>query len=169
MTTLRKAAAAAALFGSMLLPPAAALAQIPAPGIPGFPNHLGSSFAMTKQLVPALVPLPRTGTVTVVVNASITANIPVAQPISCSVTISAVDNSFVNVAASSALLKRSGGTGTCTVVVPYIFDVVSDQTLLNVSVDLIAGTSTVAYFAERGFAPFPVPNGNVKLTTALAV
>jgi hypothetical protein len=171
MRTLRVAAAAAGLFGSMLLLPATTEAQNAMPGIPGFPVPLPGSSAGTMQLLPTTTALQRTGTITVTINAAISSNIPISQAVTCQVEIVASDVSFFNFGLASAVLTRSGKGGTCKVAVPYIFEVASPKTVLLVAAFLLStnSTFTLQYEAFHAFAPFPVPSGNKSLTISLAI
>jgi hypothetical protein len=171
MRTLRMTAAAASLFGSVLLPPGTTEAQMAAPGIPGHTN------SMTRELVPAVSSLQRSGTVTITVNAAITSNIPLTQTITCQVQLSTsfFDPSFQNFALVTTPLKRlSAKSGTCKVVVPYIFVVSKTTTTMMVTTSLSVftfGTTTVLldYSSSNSFALASVPNGNTSRTINLAV
>ena len=174
MRTLRVAAAAAGLFGSVLLPPAATEAQIAAPGIRGLPNPSAGTFSATRQLVPAASSVQVSGTVTVTVSAAITSNIPITQTISCQVelTTSFLDPAFFNDDVVTVPLTRTSlKSGTCKVSVPYIFEVTTAKEPLTVAAAIFTENSsfTVVYSATRTFALATVPSGATSLSTNLAI
>jgi hypothetical protein len=167
MTTLRKAAAVAAVFGSLLLLPAATEAQDAA--TPNIPRLI--SRPVMPALRPALSSLQRSGTVKITIHATIGSNIPLSQKIFCEAALFAFDASFGNEAFPPfVFLTRSGTTGKCTFSIPYTFEVVGPTTPLTVSVAIgtITTVGTVAYSASFAEA-IPIPNGTTNLTIILAI
>jgi hypothetical protein len=172
MKTLARAAAGAALFGSALLLPVATEAQNPTAGIPGYLNPSTGMFTTRPALLPATAGLQRSGTISVTITAVLGSNIPASVPVSCFVDIFADDLGFDNSASSSGVLVRSGKGGTCKIKIPYIFQIATAATLMNVSASLSAFTNTtpsLSYSASFSFAAFAVPSGTKFLAVTLAM
>jgi hypothetical protein len=167
MRTLRNTAAVAALFGSVLLLPAATEAQDVA--APSFSRHIPRP--VPPPLKPALSSLQKTGTVKVTINVAIGSNIPAAQAIGCEVELVAVDASFFNLAFVSGKVTRSGSKGKCTISVPYIFQVLNNTTALDVLASVFTNNSSFTAENEGEFAQAftPVPTGTTSLTVTLGL
>jgi hypothetical protein len=164
MSTLRKAAAVAAVFGSVLLLPAATEAQDAA--TPSAPRLI--SRPVVPTLRPALSSLQRSGTVTVKILATIGSNIPPIIPVSCEGELFVFDPAFFDETFVSGFVTRSGTTGTCTFVIPYTFQVSSAATNLTVVAAIGTVGNTPFYLAQVARA-FPIPNGNSNLTVNLGI
>jgi hypothetical protein len=172
MKTLAAAAVGVAFFGSALVLPVATDAQNAPFGIPGYLNPATGLFTARPALSPATSGLQRSGTINVTITAVLGSNIPASVPVSCSVFLSAVDTAFDNTADGSSVVTRSAKGGTCKVSIPYIFEVASASTPMNVSASLFATTSSapsLSYSASFSFAPFAVPSGTKSLAVTLAM
>jgi hypothetical protein len=171
MRTLRVAAAAAGLFGSVLL----ALGTIEAQSaalVPGFMDPATGTFTVRPALVPSVAALTRTGAITVTTTLQIDSQIPADQTISCTVTVSSFDSAANNNAMGSNNVIRTGNLGKCTTTIHYIWLVASPATLMNVSVGVSTGNSFgggISHGAGLSFSPFPVPNTAKSLTANLAL
>lgn len=168
-------AAAATLFGATLM--------LPAPGdaasnVAGYLNTATGTFTAAPSqaalAAAAAAALTRTGKITVTVNVQLDPSIPAGQQINCSVTISSNDFPGIsNNASAQSGVVRSGATGKCTTVIPYIWIVATATTVMNVSVSLNTGGSfgsgSVSHSANTSFPAFPVPIGNKSLTVAIAL
>jgi len=172
MTTMRVAAAGAALFGAALLLPVVTEAQNGAgTQIPGFLDTSTGLFTARPVQLPAAT-LQRSGTITVTVTAVLGSNIPGSVPVFCSVSISSSDTAASNRSSASGVLARSGKGGTCKIAIPYIFEVANAATLMSVTADIFANVNpntSLNYDAFHNFTPFTVPNGNKSLTVTLAM
>ncbi|MBY6241711.1 hypothetical protein [Methylosinus sp. Sm6] len=144
-----------------------------APAIAGFLNPQTGAFTPRLALTPAAAPVAAAATLTVTFTVKINSSIPRAQPITCALNISSYDASFANYAtADSYVVKSSASAGTCTVSIPYIWQIATTATTMN----LHPGVSTT--FAAGGLyrsssasvAPFPVPTtGTKKIAVTLAL
>jgi hypothetical protein len=88
------------------------------------------------------------------------------------VTISSNDFPGIsNNASAQSGVVRTGATGKCTTVIPYIWIVAKTATVMNVNVNVNTGGSfgAVSHSASTSFPAFPVPNGNKSLTLAIAL
>jgi hypothetical protein len=176
MKMLAMAAAGATLFGSVLLLPVATEAQNTSAGIPGFLNPSTGVFTARPALEQATAALQRSGKIIVKVTATIGSNIPktATTPLYCGVTLSSYDTEFQNYASGSAILVRSasGTTGTCSLAVPFIFEIATASTKMNVEASIYANTGSttgsLSYSAEFAYAPFAVPTGTHIVTIPLA-
>jgi hypothetical protein len=166
MSTLRVGAAAAGLFGSVLLLPATTEAQnLLMPSIPTVANRA------VPALLPATSSLQRSGTINVTINATIGSNIPSSQGVGCEVEIfTPSDPSFFNEGFVTGVVTRKGTSGTCKISVPYTFEVTSTKTILQVFVGIFTSNTSgsVFYEATHSFS-LPIPSGTTNLTISLAI
>jgi hypothetical protein len=173
MKALPSKAAALVLFGSALM--------LPAPGdaasnVAGYLDTKTGTFtavpSQAELAAAAAATLTRTGKLTVVVNVQLDPSIPPGQQVNCSVTISSSDFPGIsNSASAQSGVVRTGATGKCTTVIPYIWIVAKAATVMNVNVNVNTGGSfgAVSHSASTSFPAFPVPNGNKSLTVAIAL
>ena len=166
MRSLRRATVAA-LFGTMLLLPAATEAQDAATA--GIPHVLPRPVMPT--LKPAASSLQRAGTLNITINVPITSNIPPSQTIFCEVQLGAIDASFFNFVSVSGKVTRSGKSGTCRFSIPYIFQVVNTATPLALVAAVFTANAalTIEYESEFAEAFAPVPTGTTNLTITLGI
>jgi len=165
------AAAGAALIGSALLLPVPTDAQNSPPGVPGYLNPRTGLFTARPVLLPAAAGLQKSGTIIVTITATLGSNIPSIAPVACVVDVSTSDSEFTNSAFASGVLVRLGKGGTCRISVPFIFQVASAATTMNVFVSITASTPTLpplTYDASTS-ASFPVPSGTKSLAFVLAM
>jgi hypothetical protein len=124
MRTLRKAAAGAVLFGSMLLLPAATEAQHAAmPGIPGYLDPATGSFIARANLQPNAAAKQVGGTITVTTTVFLDSTIPAGLPITCTVSIGTFDDVATNSAGGSNQVVRTGGKATCTTTITFLWEI----------------------------------------------
>jgi hypothetical protein len=172
MKTLAILAGAVALFGSVVVLPISTDAAGPVAGIAGVLDPSTGTFTTRPALVQAATALQKSGTVTVTTTVVIDSAIPLDQPITCNVSISAYDSSFVNSASGENNVVRSGSSGKCTTVIHYIWEVASSSTMMSVSVSISTGsfgTDTVSHSADHSFTPFAVPSTSTSLAVTLAL
>jgi hypothetical protein len=142
-----------------------------AQGLPGFLNPSTGVFTSRPVLTPAAAAISATATITISFTVKINTAIPIAQTITCSGTISSFDSSFSNSAfGQSNVVKSSATAGTCTITIPYIWQIAAATTMMNVSASIATSNGfsvgSVSRNASATVAPFAVP---VKGTKSVAV
>jgi len=165
MKATRVTTAVAVLAG--LVFPFASQAADAVQGIPGYLNPSTGVFSARPALTPAAAAIAATGKIVVTINLTFDSKIPLAQIVTCNVFISSTDSSFFNNAsASNNVVKTSASAGSCIVAIPYIWEIASASTMMNVSVDVSTfetSTPNLSHEASFTVAPFAVPSGKTKL------
>jgi hypothetical protein len=162
MKATRVTTAGAVLAG--LVFPFASQAADAVQGIPGYLNPSTGVFSARPALTPAAAAIAATGKIVVTINLTFDSKIPLAQIVTCSVSISSIDSSFTNNAsASDIVVKTSASAGSCKVAIPYIWEIASASTMMNVSVDVNTNTPNLFHEASFTAAPFAVPSGKTNL------
>jgi hypothetical protein len=129
--------------------------------------HPSTGIFVPKALILPHASVARTGTVKVTITLAIESSIGSDQPITCEVSISAGDTSFVNSATASATVVRSGATGTCTISIPYDWTMATTGETATVSVTASTGSFSGGIFRNLTLihAGFAVPATAGTVTT----
>src|SRR5262249_38960268 len=170
MRTLRVAAAAAGLFGSVLLLPSTTEAQIPTPGIPGSLNPVTGTFTARANFPKAGSGVAVTGSITITTTVLIDAALQKTpdQVITCTVSISTADAVAGNSAGTSNNVIRAGAQGTCTSTISFIWEVASTTKTMFVTINVstFGGTGQVGHSAGTS-TTIPITAKTLTFTLAL--
>jgi hypothetical protein len=170
MRRLGIAASSAALFGSVLLLPAATEAQNAAPGIPGYLDAATGRFTARSSFPAAGSGMAVTGSITVITNVAIDAALQKVpdQTITCMVDISTFDGVANNDVTGTNNVIRAGSRGTCTTTISFIWEVASTTKTMNIMVTVSTGFFGGAA-SYRSSTSTSIPITTKKLTVTLAL
>jgi hypothetical protein len=170
MRTLRIAAAAAVLVGSMLLLPDATEAQNAAHGIPGYLNPVTGSFTARANLPQSATPKQVGGTITVTTTVSLDSTIPAGLPIFCSVSITTFDDVANNTAGGSNLVTRVGNKATCVTTITFLWEIdASVTTKMFLTVNVSVGNFGTDQSRSASLSSLMIPLSTKKKSVTLAM
>ena len=142
--------------------------------IPGYLNPSTGVFTTRPALTPAASSVVAKATINITFTVILDSTIPLSQTVTCSASLSSFDNSFINSAsAENNVVKSSASAGTCTISIPYVWEILSTSTPMsvNVSVSTSSGYSAgITRNASKTIASFAVPTTgtkNIAVTLAL--
>jgi hypothetical protein len=137
--------------------------------IPGVLDPTTGVFTTVPMTVPA-ASSTISGTVKVVLNLTLDSAIGSDETITCTVSISTYDTSYINSASAAIDAVRSGRKATCTLVIPYEWTVAKAGETVSITLGAGAGGSGVGI--DRAFgrtlAAFNLPTKNGVTKTFVA-
>jgi hypothetical protein len=170
MKTLHVAAAAAALFGTVLLLSATTKAQNSAPGIPGYLDPATGRFTARANRPQSTTPTQVGGTITVTTTVFLDSTIPAGLPITCSVTISTFDDVAFNSAGGSNLVTRAGTKATCITTITFLWEIDANLTKeMSLTVTVSAGAFGTDQFRSASLENLLIPLSTKSKSVTLAM
>lgn len=154
----------APLFLAAALLSTHSLAQEASLGIAGYLNPATGLFTPGQALKVAPAAVAATAKLTVNFTVKLSSSIPLQQPVTCSVFISSFDGSFSNSASSQGFVTKTSATqGTCSISIPYVWQIAGATTNMNVNPSISTNASGLSKNSSATITPFAVPTTGTKI------